>query len=1685
MNKRIVSIVLALIMSLTGIPYIMTTAASADVEYEEAVTDKTIENWTVSGNNSPLYELTENGFEQKAVKRLEVRNKNYTPTGSYIMDAVVRRQKQNYINIFFNSTDAKQYYIKIISKKGENDTVQLIKKEKAESIIAETQTSGQIPDAEVTVRICYDADGFVSTFISTDGGKAFEKVLDSVNLSEKNEQGYFGARLEYTKGYIKKFTFYKPLNAIIDESVDADSFDINGKIKIGFDKAVDSLSLNTENVKVRKNGEELGNSMYSIVQSSDKKSAEIIFNDGAIYYEDEVEIILGVGILINEESFGLPAEKKFLIKVCDLPFDYSFTDDVGGDFLNNIKKTVSVDAQISNSYFDNETDCLVILTLDNPDGKCVWADEYSIKLTDGINKVGGETGISFIVPDNVEAGAKLNMLVLNKNGEKMMFPVKNYDGEKRGTDPQYKIDEETIKISGKTESGLANRRVVLILRESKTQKIVKAEQILTNGDGEYEFSFALNATEGTFDYSIGGDDSAEAKTGSFTYLSMQSKNDLVGSINKADSTSEFSKLISESLLKLGIATDKFINKIDIRLFCDAAIKMRPFNESDGAKSYSEQMRNELGLQAFKQGCPEVLFDSNNKLSGDKYCGFSDMDGKSELGIVELFNSNLNSGGRMNVVKALKNYSEIDNLNDAYNAFAKETVLYGLTNRKDEGSSHIKAYLNKYAEIAGLDLLYYNDLSDTSEIDEKIAAHTDFTTANVFNTFLSDELKKYDVAAYTYNFSSKDKTDSEWDISFSKGTVSYTDGNGLYSSELLRGRAISPISVSGDYSVKMTGSKSYNRFRLYYCFTDDSNTYYVDVEPAQVSVKKVKDGKETTIAPAKAIGITTNAEVDVEVIYSSSNGVSVVVKSGDKTVYPISNIKDNTFTSGKFGCGIWDTPGYLKGMVLSRYLLPNDSEFDRQDVKVNKPIEIEFNYIIDEGTFDSDKIALYKSADDSEVELSEVKTSGKKIIIKPSETLDYKTLYNIRIDREACSVKNSSAGLMSDINIEFKTEANVIDVTEFYGKVGDKTVFSQDMNVYNGKYTSGIDLSSIIGQSVDVYLKIKNSSGVTKGSKVIVELLNSSGEIVETRLAVTTLSANRELYIGKDGASFTEKPLGSFSVPNNIGEEARFKFIVLDSDKLNTLYPGESDSGKIEYSYTLTYDAVDIIGKAAYGEIIPAEVYDADNNLYCAEYAIADREGNFRLSIPINTANIQSGVFSVYIGNGSDVGKPYIANDKDKNEAVKAVNKGSVSEIAQILNSEPDILGVSNTKAKLFKMLDINEIAQFIYDKVKNSKFSETDGADELQKYTDKVCTILAYNHRLDNMLYGTEGEFLTAYVINPENDAEVYKSYCGLLSRDGQKNVQNNLMGNSFKEESEWFEKFNEQVLINGITKCSRDGSEQINGLLSSIGSKTKPTLNLNGYNALAHTDKNWVDLQLLAGGYTNITELQSKIDEYVKAKTKSESTLPSSGGGGGGGGGGKLISVNPSNTISEDASQNADFFNDLNGFEWAKEYINILAEANIINGDGNGNFNPNAFIKREEFVKIIVLAFDLKPSKKDIVFSDVDINSWFFDYVCAAADLGIVNGIGDDRFGTGEYISREEVCTIIYRALNAAAETDDNLSGFSDKDKISEWAVPALNYLAGKNVINGVNKNNIAPADFCNRAQAAKIVCLALQINR
>ena len=179
---------------------------------------------------------------------------------------------------------------------------------------------------------------------------------------------------------------------------------------------------------------------------------------------------------------------------------------------------------------------------------------------------------------------------------------------------------------------------------------------------------------------------------------------------------------------------------------------------------------------------------------------------------------------------------------------------------------------------------------------------------------------------------------------------------------------------------------------------------------------------------------------------------------------------------------------------------------------------------------------------------------------------------------------------------------------------------------------------------------------------------------------------------------------------------------------------------------------------------------------------------------------------------------------------------------------------------------------------------------------------------------------------------------------------------------------------------------------------------------------------------------------------------------------------------IPEDQTE---LFTDLAGFDWAKEYIEKLAEKKIVSGTGEKKFSPERTVTREEFVKLICAAFADGGSEYRNNFKDVSASDWFAPFVARGVEKGIVKGIAGDRFGTGLNITREDMAVMAFKASGLSQKGDS--SSFSDFSEISEYARDAVAAMKEHGIITGRGNNEFAPKAYATRAEAAKIICMLL----
>ena len=282
-----------------------------------------------------------------------------------------------------------------------------------------------------------------------------------------------------------------------------------------------------------------------------------------------------------------------------------------------------------------------------------------------------------------------------------------------------------------------------------------------------------------------------------------------------------------------------------------------------------------------------------------------------------------------------------------------------------------------------------------------------------------------------------------------------------------------------------------------------------------------------------------------------------------------------------------------------------------------------------------------------------------------------------------------------------------------------------------------------------------------------------------------------------------------------------------------------------------------------------------------------------------------------------------------------------------------------------------------------------------------------------------------------------------------------------------------EYDLLQKIEKAGYKGDVAL--ILDDIAELKKITFDYKG------ASKTKVGAELMGNMYYSTEALQDAFEDAVKSVNKGDTQGGGSSGGGsskGGSLGGGSFSAPQNMDVPVNTQTQSDVFTDIANVQWARNAINYLYAKGIINGKSKDKFCPDDMITREELVKIVVTAFGVYDADAQCDFADVDKGTWYYSFVASAQNAGIVNGIGDNSFGTGRNITREDMAVIIYNAAVKSGYAFGKVySDFADGTAISSYATDAVSRLAGAGIINGTENNCFEPRDTATRAQVAKII--------
>ena len=115
--------------------------------------------------------------------------------------------------------------------------------------------------------------------------------------------------------------------------------------------------------------------------------------------------------------------------------------------------------------------------------------------------------------------------------------------------------------------------------------------------------------------------------------------------------------------------------------------------------------------------------------------------------------------------------------------------------------------------------------------------------------------------------------------------------------------------------------------------------------------------------------------------------------------------------------------------------------------------------------------------------------------------------------------------------------------------------------------------------------------------------------------------------------------------------------------------------------------------------------------------------------------------------------------------------------------------------------------------------------------------------------------------------------------------------------------------------------------------------------------------------------------------------------------------------------------FADVDDGAWYAEAVHTLASLGILNGVGDNRYEPERAITRAEFTAI-AMRFAKAPAGGETRFTDVHESDWFYADVAGAVQYGWIEGYGDGTFRPGSSITRAEVTAIVNRMLGRRADT-------------------------------------------------------------
>ncbi len=174
--------------------------------------------------------------------------------------------------------------------------------------------------------------------------------------------------------------------------------------------------------------------------------------------------------------------------------------------------------------------------------------------------------------------------------------------------------------------------------------------------------------------------------------------------------------------------------------------------------------------------------------------------------------------------------------------------------------------------------------------------------------------------------------------------------------------------------------------------------------------------------------------------------------------------------------------------------------------------------------------------------------------------------------------------------------------------------------------------------------------------------------------------------------------------------------------------------------------------------------------------------------------------------------------------------------------------------------------------------------------------------------------------------------------------------------------------------------------------------------------------------------------------------------------------------------------YSDVSGQNWFYDAAVYATEKGLIDGLTETTFGPSENMTRAGLVTALYRLAGSPEVTAENPFSDVADDAAYKNAVIWANENGVVTGKTETTFDPNGSILRQEIAALLYRYVSGqgydvSIGEKTNILSYTDAQTISEYAIPAIQWMCGVGLFQGNADGSIQPKATATRAQVATIL--------